>query len=136
VWYRETGNDADRRLPVLLSVQRLRHQAAAEARRLLRVLFLRLDALSANASRARRWLLHEVSSQSLEYNFFVCSRSRQRIRGKKAAPPRLHGDPKTLWRIIAAVAGLGAIAGDREGAERVLLRRHHEGGGLAAARRR
>ncbi len=55
------GNDADRRLPIFLRMYWLWHQAAAQERRLLRVLLLRIYALSAEASRARRQLLHEVS---------------------------------------------------------------------------
>ncbi len=49
---REVGYHADRRLPVLLRMHRLRRAAPAEAGRLLRVLFLRLGAVSANSGRA------------------------------------------------------------------------------------
>jgi hypothetical protein len=40
----------------------LRHQAAAEAGRLLRVLFLRLSAVPADASRESRSLLRHMST--------------------------------------------------------------------------
>jgi hypothetical protein len=52
--YREVGSDADRRLPVLLRVHRLRRKAQAEAGRLLRVLLVRLGALSADAGPVTR----------------------------------------------------------------------------------
>jgi hypothetical protein len=62
VRHRKIGNDADRRLPVLLRVHWLRHQAAAEAGRLLRVLFLRLSTLPADASRESHELLRHMST--------------------------------------------------------------------------
>ena len=49
LWNREDGNDADRCVPDFLCVYRLRGEAAAEAGRLLRFLFLRLGALSAGS---------------------------------------------------------------------------------------
>jgi hypothetical protein len=45
-------NHADRRLPLLLRMQRLWRKAAAQTGPLLRVLLLRVSALSANSSRA------------------------------------------------------------------------------------
>ena len=53
VRHRKKGNDADGRLPVFLRVHRLRHQSPARARRLLRLLFLWVRALSANAGQTR-----------------------------------------------------------------------------------
>jgi hypothetical protein len=46
--HREIGDDADRRLPIFLCVHGLRSETAAEAGRLLRVLLLRLGAVSAD----------------------------------------------------------------------------------------
>jgi len=54
LWNGNDGNDADRCVPVFPQVYRLRHDAAAEARRLLRFLFLWLGALSAGSGRAFR----------------------------------------------------------------------------------
>ena len=48
----ETGDDADRRLPVLLYLQWLWREAATEAGRLLRVLLLRLGAVPADPGAA------------------------------------------------------------------------------------
>jgi hypothetical protein len=48
----EVGDHANRRLPVFLSVHRLRRDAEAKTRRLLRVLFLRLGSLPAGPGRA------------------------------------------------------------------------------------
>jgi len=47
------GNHADGCLPVFLRVHRLRHAAAPESGRLLRVLLVRLGAVPADAGRAR-----------------------------------------------------------------------------------
>jgi hypothetical protein len=46
------GADADRRLPIFLSLQGLWRTAQAEAGRLLRVLFLWVGAVSANPTAA------------------------------------------------------------------------------------
>jgi hypothetical protein len=64
--HREIGDDADRCLPVFLYLQRLRRDAAAEAGRLLRVLFLRLGSVPADPGRAlgrcgRRFLLSHIA---------------------------------------------------------------------------
>jgi len=48
---RQSGNHADRCLPVLLSMHRLRCDAAAQARRLLRLLLLWLGPVSAETGR-------------------------------------------------------------------------------------
>jgi hypothetical protein len=55
--HREVGNDANQCLPVLLRVYRLRREAAAEAGRLLRVLFPWLGAVSTGSGGAfgRGW---------------------------------------------------------------------------------
>jgi hypothetical protein len=64
---RETGDDADRRLPVFLYLHRLRRDAAAQARRLLCVLFLRLGSVPADPGRTlkgavgRSALLHRIA---------------------------------------------------------------------------
>src|SRR5262249_36866274 len=50
--HREIGGHADRCLPVFLYLQRLRRDTAAEAGRLLRVLFLRLGSVPADPGRA------------------------------------------------------------------------------------
>jgi hypothetical protein len=50
--HRESGNHADERLPVFLRMHGLRHDAAAEARLLLRVLLLRVGALPPNSGGA------------------------------------------------------------------------------------
>jgi hypothetical protein len=58
VWRREARDHADRRLPVFLRVHSLSQAAAAEGRRLLRVLLLRIEPLSADPSeRQDRFLL-------------------------------------------------------------------------------
>ena len=64
--HRESGNNAHRRLSVFLCVHRLRYEAPAEAGRLLRLLFLRIGALSPNSGRAVgpercSRLLHEIT---------------------------------------------------------------------------
>jgi hypothetical protein len=51
---REVGDDAGRRLPDFIHLHAVRRDAAAEAGRLLRVLFLRFGALSADPGRAVR----------------------------------------------------------------------------------
>jgi hypothetical protein len=48
----EIGNDADRRMSVLLYVHPLRDDAAAQVGRLLRILFVRLGSMSTNPGRA------------------------------------------------------------------------------------
>lgn len=50
----ESGDDADGRLPHLLCMHDVRRDAAAEARRLLRVLFLRFCSVSTDPGRAVR----------------------------------------------------------------------------------
>jgi hypothetical protein len=66
----KTRNHADRRLPVFLSMLWMWNDATAKARRLLRVLLLRLDALSAGANgarrRSRRYLLYGVTIMASE----------------------------------------------------------------------
>ncbi len=69
--HREIGDDADRCLPVFLYLQRLRRDAAAEAGRLLRVLFLRLGSVPADPGRAlgrdgRRFLLSHIAIMANE----------------------------------------------------------------------
>jgi hypothetical protein len=51
VWRFQTGIDADRRVPVLLRLHRVRRIASAQAGRLLRLLFIWVDALSAHAGK-------------------------------------------------------------------------------------
>ena len=68
--HREIGDHADRCLPVFLYVHRLRRDAAAEAGRLLRVLFLRLGSVPADPGRAvgwdgRRFLLWRIAGQTM-----------------------------------------------------------------------
>jgi hypothetical protein len=53
LWLCRQRGDADRRLSVLLRMPRLRHDAAAEAGRLLRFLLLRLGAMPTDSGRAR-----------------------------------------------------------------------------------
>jgi hypothetical protein len=65
---REDGGDADRCLPDPLCLHRLRHDAAAEARGLLRVLLLWLGAVSADPGgafgpRRRGILLRELGNR-------------------------------------------------------------------------
>src|SRR3984893_15917093 len=50
--HREVGDHADQCLPIILYLHRLRRDAAAEAGRLLRVLFLRLGSMPADPGRA------------------------------------------------------------------------------------
>jgi hypothetical protein len=50
LWVLGSGNDARHRLPVLLRVQGMQGHPAPEARRLLRVLFLRLRKMPSGAS--------------------------------------------------------------------------------------
>jgi pyruvate/2-oxoglutarate dehydrogenase complex dihydrolipoamide dehydrogenase (E3) component len=50
--HNKNGKHADRCLPILLRMQRLRREPATKTGRLLRVLFLWVGALSANSSRA------------------------------------------------------------------------------------
>ena len=58
------GDNADRRLPVLLRVHWLRSQAQAEARGLLCILFVRIGALSADAADGRKRVLLTVECES------------------------------------------------------------------------
>jgi hypothetical protein len=51
------GDHADRRLPVLLRLQRLRHQAEATAGRLLRVLLVRFRTMPAGPDRRLLFLM-------------------------------------------------------------------------------
>jgi len=51
----ENGRDANRCLPVFLWMHGLWHDAEAEGGRLLRVLFLRVDTVSAYSGPANRW---------------------------------------------------------------------------------
>src|SRR5262249_34661986 len=62
----EIGDHADRCLPVFLYLHRLRRDAAAEAGRLLRVLFLRLGSVPADPDRTvggdgRRFVLCQIT---------------------------------------------------------------------------
>src|SRR4029453_3714431 len=50
--HNKNGKHADRCLPILLRMQRLRREPATKTGRLLRVIFLWVGALSANSSRA------------------------------------------------------------------------------------
>ena len=62
VWLRETGDHAHGCLPVLLRVHELRRAAASEARRLLRVLLVRLGEVPADPNAA--FLLHLAQSHN------------------------------------------------------------------------
>src|SRR4029077_6444355 len=52
MWPSGARAHANGRLPVLLCLQRMRRTAQAEARRLLRILFLRLRAVSTNSAKS------------------------------------------------------------------------------------
>jgi hypothetical protein len=83
--YREGGNHAGRRLPVLLCVQRLRREAAAQAGRLLRVLLVWLGAMPARSGRAcglyrRGFLLREVMPDGKRHGANLSGLARQPAR--------------------------------------------------------
>ena len=52
VRFRETGGHANGRLPVLLQLLELRHRAAAQRRRLLRLLLVRIGEMPAGSGAA------------------------------------------------------------------------------------
>ena len=76
---RQIGNDADGRLPVLLCMHRLRHEAAPEERRLLRVLLVRLGALPPDAGAEPRRDERRVMPRRLKRTREVRSAGKSRL---------------------------------------------------------
>src|SRR5713101_5308032 len=85
--------DADERLPILLRVQGLRDKAQAAARRLLRVLFLRVDLLSTGARNqccGRRLITLAADALCSDVGRDCRLRSRAALRKAESAPASAH----------------------------------------------
>jgi hypothetical protein len=99
-------------------VHRLRYQVAPQAGRLLRILFLRLVALSANASRTRRWLLHDMSTVQDSRDWLASPSSyliawwipRAALLAGLFAPAPIRA---IIWTVALAWMGTACIANNR-----------------------